>query len=134
MEPAVEKKFESFPKNARLRLYEIRELIFDVANSDNVGTLTETLKWGEPSYLSTNGSTVRINWSSKNPKVVSIYFNCKTVLVETFRELFQGTFQYIGNREITLPLSKCIPVLELKACISMTLRYHKIKHLPLLGE
>jgi len=26
-----------------------------------------------------------------------------------------------------------MPMLELKACISMTLRYHKVKNLPLLG-
>ncbi len=134
MEQAVEEKFDSYPNDARTRLYEIRELIFDVATYDSIGELTETLKWGEPSYLSKNGSTVRMNWSIKNPEVVSVYFNCNTILVETFKELFQDTFIYKGNREIVLPLSKGVPIVELRSCISMTLRYHKIKHLPLLGQ
>ena len=134
MEQAVEEKFNSYPSSARARLYEIRALIIDVAGSESIGELTETLKWGEPSYLSKNGSTVRMNWSARTPDVVSIYFNCNTILVETFKELFQNTFVFKGNREIVLPLLKDVPIAELRSCISMALRYHKIKHLPLLGN
>ncbi len=134
MEKAVEEKFDSYPSDARIRLYEIRALIFDVAACENIGDLTETLKWGQPGYLSKNGSTVRMNLSVSNPEAISVYFNCNTSLVETFKELFQDTFLYKGNREIVLPLSKGVPVSELRSCISMSLTYHKIKHLPLLGQ
>ena len=70
---------------------------------------------------------------AKSPNHISVYFNCRTVLVETFKELYMDTFSFVGNREIILPLSKPIPMQELKHCISMSLRYHSIKHLPLLG-
>ena len=134
MELAVEQVFNAYPNAIRARLYEVRALIFNVAASENIGHITETLKWGQPSYLSKTGSTLRIDWSAKNPDVVSLYFNCNTRLVDTFKEIFQHQFQYQGNREITLPLSEAIPYNALKSCISMALRYHQIKHLPLLGQ
>lgn len=133
MEVSVQAKFDSYPDAARKQLLRIREAIFEVAKEEALGTVTETLKWNEPSYSTTKGSTVRIDWKAKHPEQVSIFFHCQTSLVETFKELYGGVFRYVGNREITLELAKQIPMAELKACISMALRYHSIKHLHLLG-
>ncbi|PCJ23705.1 MAG: hypothetical protein COA96_11165 [SAR86 cluster bacterium] len=133
MDIDVKKKFDSYPEHVKSRLLNIRTLIFEVAREDKIGEITETLKWGEPSYLTKKGSTLRIGWKSTNPDSFSVYFNCNTTLVETFKEIYSGTFQFVGNREISLPVSGRIPKTELKACISMSLRYHSIKHLPLLG-
>lgn len=133
MSECVEEKFDSYPIKACKRLTEIRELIFEVASEEELGEITETLKWGEPSYSSKEGSPIRIDWKPKYPNQVSVFFNCKTTLVETFREIYKDIFQFVGVREIVLPMSEPIPVPELKGCISMALRYHRIKHLRLLG-
>ena len=52
------------------RLMTLRALIFDVAaKTDGVGALDETLKWGEPAYLtrSKSGSTIRLGWKASAP-------------------------------------------------------------------
>ena len=133
MELNVKQKYESYPENARALFSIIRTSIFEVAQSEALGNIEETLKWGEPSYLVKGGCTLRIDWKSKFPKQLTVYFNCKTTLVETFKEIFGNIFRYEGNREIVFLLSEEVPLQELKICISLSLRYHKIKNLPLLG-
>ncbi|MEP6790955.1 MAG: DUF1801 domain-containing protein, partial [Ramlibacter sp.] len=61
---AVAKTFESYPPDMRRKLLALREIILrTAAATEGVGPLQETLKWGEPAYLtsqSKSGSTVRI--------------------------------------------------------------------------
>ena len=127
------KKFELYPEAISDQLLLIRDLIFEVAEEDDVGEVTETLKWGEPSYLVSGGSTVRFDWKPRHPNQFSVYFNCKTTLIETFREIYGELFAYNGNREIVFNMVEPVPRNELKHCISLALQYHKVKHLPLLG-
>ena len=133
MDSNVQGRIDLYPDEAKFQFLKIRDAIFEVAKEDCLGEITESLKWNEPSYQSKNGSTVRMDWKDKSPSTVSVYFNCKTTLVETFKEVYRDTFHYVGNREIIFQVSETLPMVELKACISMSLRYHKIKHLPLLG-
>lgn len=133
MDNGVRKKFESYPDNIRPLFTRIRSIILETAEQDCVGEIEETLKWNEPSYLIKGGSTVRIDWKPKYPHHFFVYFNCKTSLIETFKEVYGDLFTYDGNRAIVLEIAKKLPEKELKQCISMSLRYHKIKHLPLLG-
>ena len=62
-----------------------------------------------------------------------MYFNCNTKLVDTFKEVYPDTFSYAGNRAINFHRDETVPAAELEHCIFLSLRYHKIKHLPLLG-
>jgi hypothetical protein len=61
--PAVDAVFSSYPKPIKTRLLALRRLILDTArNTKGVGALEETLKWGQPSYLTPetkSGSTIR---------------------------------------------------------------------------
>ena len=88
---AVAGVFESWPPAIRGRLLALRELIFETASAtDGVGTIEETLRWGEPAYLtphSKSGSTVRIGWKKAEPSRYAMYFNCQTDLIETFATL-----------------------------------------------
>ena len=63
---AVAETFNAYPPKIRKRLIALRSLIFETADkTEGVGALEETLKWGEPAYLtskSKSGSTVRANW------------------------------------------------------------------------
>ena len=133
MDLNVKRKFETYPENISILLYQIRELIFGVAKQDGISDILETLKWGEPSYISHIGSTIRFDWKAKLPDQYCIYFNCKTSLIETFKEVYGDTFTYEGNRAIVLKIDQDLPLTELAHCISMSLRYKEIKHLNLLG-
>ncbi|MGI0119736.1 DUF1801 domain-containing protein [Zooshikella sp. RANM57] len=129
----VAEKFESYPPDIRKKLLELRTLILDTAYEINQTiTVEESLKWGEPSFVVKGGSTIRIDWKKKNPEYYAVYFNCKTSLVSTFRVLYRDIFHFDGNRAIMLNINDSVPADALKHCISMALRYHHIKHLPML--
>ncbi|TSE08950.1 MULTISPECIES: DUF1801 domain-containing protein [Aquimarina] len=132
--PKVNDVFNNYPTSVQQQLLYLRELILKTAsNIEGLNTLEETLKWGEPSYLTKHGSTVRIDWKSKNPEQYAIYFKCTSKLVPTFKTIYKGVFEFENNRAIVFKLKHTIPEQELKQCIAMALTYHKIKHLPLLG-
>ncbi len=112
----------------------IRQLVLDTAlETDGVLDIEETLKWGEPSFITKNGSTIRMDWKKSKPEQYALYFHCKTKLIDTFKELYRDLFIFAGNRAIVFNENDIIPVNELKHCISLSLNYHNIKHLPLLG-
>lgn len=133
-DPRVKEVFDNYPEFVRQQLLNLRELVLSAATEiDGLDNLEETLKWGEPSYLSKYGSTIRMDWKKKTPEQYAIYFKCTSALVPTFRKIYKDKFEFEGNRAIVFKLINKVPEVELKHCISMALRYHKIKHLPLLG-
>lgn len=128
--PKVAQTFKNYPKKIRDRLMTLRELIFEVATkTKGVGELEETLKWGEPAYLTKNksGSTIRIDSKKSTPNQYALYFHCQTSLVETFRTIFPSQFTYQGNRAIIFNEDDKVPVKELKFCIAAALTYHQKK-------
>lgn len=133
-DPKVKTVFENYPVHVRKQMLQLRELVLSAAlEIDGLEKLEESLKWGEPSYLTKNGSTVRMDWKEKNPEQFAIYFKCTSKLVPTFKTIYKDKFKFEGTRAIVFKLKDQIPEAELKHCISMALTYHKIKHLPLLG-
>lgn len=129
----VSETFDRYPKKQREILLTIRQLIFEAAAEENIDDVEETLKWGEPSYLTKNGSTIRLAWRKSFPKQVGVFFHCQTSLIETFKEIHPHEFTFEGNRAIIFEEGDTVPVDALKHCLSLSLTYHKIKHLPLLG-
>jgi hypothetical protein len=125
--PDVATVFQAYPALMRRRLLRLRALIFHTAQSLRVGRLEETLRWGEPAYVTTtgSGSTIRINRRRKNPKQYAMYFHCRTSLVDTFRTAFPDTFTFEGNRAIVFDEGERVPVRELAVCISTALTYHR---------
>jgi len=134
IDPIAAEKFRSYPDPIKSKLLFLRQLILEVASEfEDSFEVEETLKWGEPGYVSKTGSTIRIGWKVKDPEYYAMYFNCRTVLVETFKEMFREQFHFEGNRAIVFNVNDEVPVIELKRCISLSLNYHRVKHLPMLG-
>ncbi len=132
--PEVEFVFNNYPNSVRNKMFKLRELIIEIAKGiDGMTKLEETLKWGEPSYLTKIGSTIRIDWKSKSPNQYAMYFQCTSRLVETFKIIFKDIFVFEGKRAIIFLIEDEIPTVELKYCIKAALTYHKVKHLPTLG-
>ena len=127
-DPAVDAVFDTYPTPLKTKLLALRRLIFETARTTaGVGALEETLKWGQPSYLTTatkSGSTVRIDQVKSTPGGYAIYFHCQTDLVETFRQLYPTEFTYGGNRSILLNAKDTIPEPALRHCIALALTYH----------
>jgi hypothetical protein len=120
--------FDAFPAPIRQRLLQVRELIFATAAKLDVGPLTETLKWGEPAYLtaaSGSGSTIRLGWLRASERPCAVLFNCNTTLVETFREQFPDSLAYSKNRAICLATSGALPRGPLQSCLALALTYHQ---------
>ncbi len=133
-DPKVDEVFRNYPKHIRPKMQFLRKLVLKTAGEiEGLDTIEETLKWGEPSYLTKHGSTLRMDWKEKKPDQYAMYFKCTSKLVPTFQMVFGDRFNYETTRAIVFGLDEEIPVEDLKKCISMTLRYHKVKNLPLLG-
>lgn len=133
-DPKVKGVFDKYPKSVVNQLLFLRKLILNTASEiEELDTLEEALKWGEPSYLTKHGSTIRMDWKEKTPEQYGIYFKCTSKLVPTFKTVYKDLFKFEGNRAIVFKLEEKVPEKELMHCITMALRYHKIKHLSLLG-
>ena len=125
----VARVFQGYPAAMRRRLMRLRKLIFDTASAtDGIGELEETLKWGEPAYVtaqSRSGSTIRIDWKPSKPRQYAMYFHCRTTLARTFRTRFPEVFTYEGNRAIVFEADDAVPAEELRACIALALTYRR---------
>lgn len=125
---AVAQVFKDYPKNVRGQLLALREIIFETAAlTEGVGELEETLKWGEPAYVtskSKSGSTIRIGWKKAYPSQYAMYFHCQTNLIETFRTLFPTEFKFEGNRAIIFSDSEAVPADAVVFCVVAALTYH----------
>ena len=128
-DPAVDAVFRSYPKPVKARLLALRRLILDTAKATKgVGAVEETLKWGQPSYLTPetkSGSTIRIDQVKAEAEAgqYAVYFHCQTNLVETFRELYPE-LSYGGNRCIFLNAEDKAPEAALRHCVALALTYH----------
>jgi hypothetical protein len=127
-DPKVAAVFDSYKGPVRAKLLALRRLIFDTAKTTNgVGRLEETLKWGQPSYLTAetkSGSTIRIDRVKSTANQYAVYFHCQTDLVATFRELYPSEFSYVGNRSIVLNAEDRIAEPALRHCLALALTYH----------
>lgn len=124
---AVAAVFKAYPADLRRRLMSLRELVFETAaHIEGVGALSETLKWGQPSFLTTetgSGTTVRIDRLKKGDGY-AIYFHCQSGLVGQFKELYPDTFRYEGKRAIVFDAKDRVPVKALRHCIGLALTHH----------
>jgi hypothetical protein len=131
---AVEAVFDAYPKPLKAKLLALRRLILDTARTTKgVGALQETLKWGQPSYLTPetrSGSTIRIDRIKSAAGQYAVYFHCQTNLVESFRELYPEEFSYGGNRCIILDAADDVAEPALRHCVALALTYHLNRRKP----
>jgi hypothetical protein len=127
-DPAVGAAFGAYPTALRPKLLALRRLILETASSTpGVGTLEETLKWGQPSYLTTetkSGSTIRIGEMKAGTDQYAMFVHCQTDLVATFRELYPKELTYGGNRSVIFNADDDVPEEALRHCVALALTYH----------
>lgn len=125
----VEAKYKSYPPAVKKEMLALRKIVLEIAKKDkDIDFIDEALKWGEPSFMTkSSGSTLRIDWKEKSPESISVFVNCKTKLILMFKELYPHDFEYLGNREIRLPLKEKYSKTKLKKCFELVLKYNLMK-------
>ncbi|MBO6688791.1 MAG: DUF1801 domain-containing protein [Henriciella sp.] len=128
--PGVRSALDACPPPARAAVAALRALIIETAaGMPEVGPLTETLKWGQPAYLTQqtkSGTTIRLGWG-EDGRSMSLFVHCQTSLVDAWRQQYNDQLTFIGNREISIPTHTDLPRAPLQHCIAMALTYHSRK-------
>ena len=128
----VSAAFEAYPPGAQAVLLPIRELIYETAASlEGVGPLTETLKWGEPAYLtekSKSGTTIRLGWSCQTPGVMRA---CSSAVRPRWLRAGARNMTARWNSSAIARSASPFPTRRQKSplqhCIAMALSYHTRK-------
>ncbi len=122
--------FESYPDLIRQQLLLLRQLILDTAvATPGVGEIVETLKWGQPSYLTVkpkSGTTIRIDAYNVQKQQIGVYVSCQTSLIGNYRQIYPA-LTYAGKRAIILNAQDDLPIKPLRHCIELALTYHRNK-------
>lgn len=125
----IDDTIATWPAPAQKAAQSLRDMVQQTAQDAEVGPLTETLKWGEPSFLteaSKAGTTIRLAWKSKKPDVLQVLVHCQTSLIDDWRGRFPD-LAFDGNRALLLPLDAPLPQDELRLCLHAALTYHRAK-------
>lgn len=129
--PQVQVKFDQYPPATRAKLMMLRQLILDVAHqTEGVGTIEETLKWGQISYLTKqpqSGTTIRIDAYNPEAEEVALFVHCQTSLVDSFKFMYPNAFGYEGNRAVIFEDLSDDQIDVLKHFIELALTYHQRK-------
>lgn len=125
-DPAVESVFDGYPPDLRDALLGVRRTIFETAaDTPEVGRLRETLKWGQPAYLTPetgSGSTLRLGPGRLGGG--AIFVHCRTRILSEFRDLHPDAFDYEGNRGIHLRPDADPADERLRGLVHNALTYH----------
>ncbi|MGC3936656.1 DUF1801 domain-containing protein [Roseobacter sp. EG26] len=124
----MEDVIRQWPDPAQSRFADIRETVHQVAQRAQIGTLVETLKWGQPSWLPKRpriGTTLRCDWQAHEPDRLALFVHCQTSLIETLRTLYPKSFTFEGTRALKLALDEPLPMDAIDHCAFLTLTYHR---------
>ncbi|MDE0588410.1 DUF1801 domain-containing protein [Halocynthiibacter sp. C4] len=123
--PEIAAVFAGFPAGVRPTLLAVREVLFSEAHADTeVGEVSETLKWGQPSYVPTRANTgTPLRLGVAKTGEAAVFVHCQTTVVHDFQSLFPDAFVYEGNRAVLLSDLKEEQRAGLRMLIRSCLRY-----------
>lgn len=125
---AVEAAFDAFAPDARAPLLRLRALVFDTAEgTEGCGSVRETLKWGEPAYLTErpkSGTTIRLGVPKGSTGRYAMFVPCQTTLVQSFRQHYGELFAYEGNRAVIFDADRQYPQEAVRHLMALALTYH----------
>ena len=122
----VARAFDNMPPGVQDPMRKLRHLILDTAaNTPGVGPITETLKWGQPAYLTEQtkaGTTLRLGCPKQGE--FAIYTHCQTSVMTEFQTLFPDDFVFDGNRAVIFGQGETLPLEKLRFLVARALTYH----------
>ncbi len=103
--PSIGAIVQAWPPRERAPLLAVRALVYRVAAADDaLGEILESVKWGQPSYRSTDrhrGTALRLGIDRRSGRA-GVYFHCGTAMIVRCRERFPDAFAFDGNRGLLL--------------------------------
>lgn len=136
--PEIAARFKDYPPKLRTALLDLRTLILETAaETEGVGIIEETLKWAQPSFITTRpktGSTLRIDrvkgekGENDEGQRYALYFICHSGLADRFREHYGDRLTIEGNRALVFRVGEELPKPAVKHCIAMALTWHIQSH------
>lgn len=125
-DPAVAAAFDAFEPDVRSGLLMLRQMILEEAAAlPEIGRLQETLKWGQPAYLTPetkSGSTIRLGVPKQGG--YALYAHCQTTILSDFEALFGEDFSFEGNRAVTFRAGETPDIDRLRLLVRGALTYH----------
>jgi hypothetical protein len=128
MEPAsdIEARLDRYPEPTLSALKRLRRLILDTAAATpGVDGIEEALRWGQPSYLTKTGSTIRIDGLGGSQ--YALYVHCQTDLLASFRDLYGDALTYDGKRALIFDAATPLDEDVVAHCIALALTYRSRK-------
>ena len=123
----VAQVFAQYPPQIKQVLLTIRQWIFEVAGeSEQIGQVTECLKWDSPSYVTSapkSGTTLRLSRPKGNASEYGLFVHCQTSLVEEFKVAYPH-LKYDKNRGVLFDSDQPIAIDIVKQFIYLALTYH----------
>lgn len=119
----VAKAFGDLPDEIRPALDRLRALIFAVAEAEQVGPVEETLRWGEPAYIATKGSTIRLGRAKTGE--AALFVNCRTSLIDDFRPIAPEGSRFDGTRAVLFGPGDRLDEAALAGLIARALGWHR---------
>jgi hypothetical protein len=122
--PAVEDVFKSAPRQVQTGMHRLRDLIFEVAHDiDSDLTVSETRKWGQPSFVVQGGSPLRV--APRKDGGFALYAICQTSLIGDFAETFPNMDKIEGTRAVLFDDTDDIDDVRHGLLIRHALTYHR---------
>ncbi|GLQ35712.1 hypothetical protein GCM10007939_19950 [Amylibacter marinus] len=111
----IRKSFDALPADA----LELRALIYRTA--DDIGDVTENLRWGQPSYSTPQATPLRIG----APKTggFALYAHCQSSVIPTFAQTFGAEFDIQGTRAVHFQSAADLQPEKLRLLIRHALTY-----------
>ena len=117
---------DTYPVSARSGILVLRHLIYLVAKElPQVGKIEETLRWGQPAYLTTEtkaGSTLRLGLHKQAR--FALFAHCQTRIIADYAQAFPGWDRIDGNRAVLFDDKAQIEPERLSHLIRHALTYH----------
>ncbi|MEM6637996.1 MAG: DUF1801 domain-containing protein [Pseudomonadota bacterium] len=127
MSSDVAAALSAWPKRGQTQAKQLRDLIYRTAGEIRAGPVTETLKWGQPSFNNGKaGTPLRLGYQIDEPHPVRLYVHCSTRLIDQCRTRFPNLV-YERNRAVCLNDTGALPQEALRSCVALALTYHQRK-------
>ncbi len=124
MVPSVQEVYDSYSEPLKRLFGEVRNLILAIGRETAVvGPLSETLRWGQPSFLTEetgSGTTIRVDRFDND--ALAVFVNCQTTLISDARTYFPE-LTFSKNRAIVLGVNEEVPYAQLSAFLELALTY-----------
>ena len=89
--------FDAVEPDAKTGLIRLRDMIYATAEADpRIAPIAETLKWGQPAYVSKTGTTLRLGVPKSGG--FGLFVHCQSRVIPDYQAMFPDLDRFDGTR------------------------------------